>query len=60
MGLLLLLNKQQLYDVIDDEEFRDDQNFLKRTKISAALTRSELVFVAKKLEEGCVLRMFWM
>uniref|UniRef100_A0A8R1XR81 Chromo domain-containing protein n=1 Tax=Onchocerca volvulus TaxID=6282 RepID=A0A8R1XR81_ONCVO len=55
-----ILRKQQLYDVIDDEEFRDDQNFLKRTKVSAAVARSELVFVAKKLEEGCILRMFWM
>uniref|UniRef100_A0AAF5RU26 Chromo domain-containing protein n=2 Tax=Wuchereria bancrofti TaxID=6293 RepID=A0AAF5RU26_WUCBA len=55
-----VLRKQQLHGVIDDENFRDDQNFLKGTKISAALAQSELSFVAKKLEEGCVLRMFWM
>ncbi|KAM3727828.1 Imidazolonepropionase [Dirofilaria immitis] len=54
-----VLRKQQLYDAIDDEEFRDDQSFLKRTKISAAIERSELAFIAKKLEEGCILRMFW-
>ncbi|VBB31202.1 unnamed protein product [Acanthocheilonema viteae] len=55
-----VLRKQQLYDIIDDEEFRDDQNFLKGTKISSAIAQSELAFMAKKLEEGCVLRMFWM
>lgn len=46
--------------MIDDEEFRDDQNFLKGTKISSAIAQCELAFMAKKLEEGCVLRMFWM
>uniref|UniRef100_A0A158Q889 Chromo domain-containing protein n=1 Tax=Elaeophora elaphi TaxID=1147741 RepID=A0A158Q889_9BILA len=55
-----VLRKQQSYDMINDEEFRDDQNFLKGTKISSAIAQSELAFVAKKLEEGCVLRMFWM
>ncbi|VDO40841.1 unnamed protein product [Brugia timori] len=47
-----VLRKQQLHGVIDDENFRDDQNFLKGTKISVAIAQSELSFVAKKLEEG--------
>ncbi|VDK74995.1 unnamed protein product [Litomosoides sigmodontis] len=55
-----VLRRQQLCDMADHEEFRDDQNFLKSTKISSAIAQSELAFVAKKLEEGCVLRMFWM
>uniref|UniRef100_A0A1I7VG77 Chromo domain-containing protein n=1 Tax=Loa loa TaxID=7209 RepID=A0A1I7VG77_LOALO len=55
-----VLRKQQFYGVIDDGNFRDDQNFLKGTKISAAIAQSELAFVAKKLEESCVLRIFWM
>uniref|UniRef100_A0A915PXZ2 Chromo domain-containing protein n=1 Tax=Setaria digitata TaxID=48799 RepID=A0A915PXZ2_9BILA len=55
-----VLRKQQLYDVLDEKKFRDDQNFLKATKISTALAQSELAFVAKKLEESCVLRLHWM